>query len=118
MPDDSPDAAMPVTFLPELLARLGVLEGEVGGVRAAVERIEQGVAPIASATERTDLRLDGMTAEQRDLRADARAFRTDMQDRFDTAASQAERRFELTLAVIAGVAIVLVLIMALGFHWL
>jgi len=76
------------------------------------------VSPIASATERTDLRLDGMTAEQRDIRADARAFRTDMQDRLDAVTSQAQRCFELMLAVIAGVAIVLVLVMAFGFHWL
>jgi CHASE3 domain sensor protein len=118
MPDDSPDAVLPVTVLPELQAKLGVLEGEVAGIRAAIERIDRNVSPIASATERTDLRLDGMTAEQRDIRADARAFRTDMQDRLDAVTSQAQRCFELMLAVIAGVAIVLVLVMAFGFHWL
>jgi hypothetical protein len=118
MPDDSPDALTPVTPVPELQAKLGVLEDEVARIRAAIERIGQGVAPIASATERTDLRLDGMTAEQRDIRADARAFRTDIQDRFDAAQAQAQRRFELTLAAFGAVAIVLVLVMACGFHWL
>jgi hypothetical protein len=125
MPDDSPEAVLPVTTLAELRAKLaelqaklGVLEGEVAGIRPLVERIGQGVAPIASAAERTELRLDGMTAEQRDLRADARAFRTDIQDRFDGLAAQALRRFELTLAAFAGVAIVLVLVMAFGFNWL
>jgi hypothetical protein len=99
--------------------RLAVLQEIATATKTALGEIRADLRGLAAGSnaEQTTLRSD-LLAEMRDIRSDARAFRTEMQTQFDRLHARQGRHLRLLLLVAVVLAGALAFMVARGFHWL